>query len=85
MLQYAQGELFEILEDDKSLPESEIRRIAQQLVYALNYLHQNRIIHRDMKVARPFCLSQFTAAEHPHQQQRRGEALRLRVRACDVF
>ena len=47
--EFAQGELFEILEDDKNLPESEVRKIAQQLVNALYYLHSNRIIHRDMK------------------------------------
>lgn len=46
----AQGELFEIFEDDKSLPEDEVRKIAQQLVHALFYLHSHRIIHRDMKV-----------------------------------
>ena len=47
--EFAQGELFEILEDDQRLPEEEVRRIAKQLVKALHYLHSNRIIHRDMK------------------------------------
>lgn len=45
----AQGELFDILEDDKSLPEEVVRSIARQLVQALHYLHSQRIIHRDMK------------------------------------
>ncbi|GAB9464895.1 Ulk/fused protein kinase [Globisporangium polare] len=47
--EYAQGELFQILEDDRQLPEDEIRRIAIQLTQALHVLHSNRIIHRDMK------------------------------------
>ena len=47
--EYAQGELFEILEEDQSMPEAEIRKISMQLVSALHYLHSNRIIHRDMK------------------------------------
>ncbi|CAK4257769.1 unnamed protein product [Aphanomyces euteiches] len=47
--EYAQGELFQILEDDQQLPEDEIKKIAIQLLQALHYLHTNRIIHRDMK------------------------------------
>ena len=43
------GELFEILEDDQSLPEATVQSIAKQLVRALHYLHTNRVIHRDMK------------------------------------
>jgi serine/threonine protein kinase len=47
--EYAQGELFQILEDDHSLPEEEVQKIARQLVKALYYLHSNSIVHRDMK------------------------------------
>ena len=47
--EYAQGELYQILQDDKSLPENIVRDIAIQLVHALYYLHSHRILHRDMK------------------------------------
>ena len=49
VMEYAKGELFEVLEDDKTLPEEEVQKIAKQLICALHYLHSNRIIHRDMK------------------------------------
>lgn len=47
--EYAEGELFQVLEDDGSLPEQQVRKIACQLVKALYYLHSHRILHRDMK------------------------------------
>ncbi|CAI5723431.1 unnamed protein product [Hyaloperonospora brassicae] len=47
--EYAQGELFQVIKDERSLSECEIRRIAIQLVQALHALHSNNIIHRDIK------------------------------------
>jgi len=47
--EYADGELFGLLEDDGTLPEEQVRLIACQLVSALHYLHSHRIMHRDMK------------------------------------
>lgn len=43
------GDLFEVLTDDKTLDEATVRAIAVQLLRALRYLHEARIIHRDMK------------------------------------
>lgn len=47
--EFAYGELFEIFQDDKCLPEEEVKVIARQLTQALNYLHSQKIVHRDMK------------------------------------
>mmetsp|Transcript_4770 Transcript_4770/g.30196 ORF Transcript_4770/g.30196 Transcript_4770/m.30196 type:complete len:824 (+) Transcript_4770:115-2586(+) len=47
--EFAHGELFEVLQHDRRLKEDQVRKIARQLVKALDYLHRRRIIHRDMK------------------------------------
>ncbi|KAG8431139.1 hypothetical protein GDO86_019352 [Hymenochirus boettgeri] len=47
--EYAEGDLFQILEDDGNLSEEQVRAISSQLVSALYYLHSHRILHRDMK------------------------------------
>ena len=43
------GQLYEIIQEDKKLPEKQIKEIALQLSSALFYLHNNNIIHRDIK------------------------------------
>ena len=45
----ATGQLYEIIQEDKKLPEKQIKEIALQLTSALFYLHNNNIIHRDIK------------------------------------
>ncbi|XP_066932219.1 serine/threonine-protein kinase 36-like [Clytia hemisphaerica] len=49
VIEYAEGELFQILEDDLKIPEAQVQKIAAQLCEALYYLHSHRILHRDMK------------------------------------
>ena len=75
--EFAQGELFEILEDDKSLPETEIRSIARQLTQALYYLHSKRVIHRDMKPQNVLVGANCTGRGSDGQQE-----TWLRRRAC---
>ncbi|KAK8894062.1 serine/threonine protein kinase [Tritrichomonas musculus] len=45
----ARGDLFQIIDDNQTLPEDILKSVAAQLVSALTNLHQHRIIHRDMK------------------------------------
>lgn len=45
----ARGDLFQIIDDNQTLPEEVLKTVAAQLTSALAYLHKNKIIHRDMK------------------------------------
>jgi fused-like protein len=47
--EFAEGDLFQVLEDDKHLDVDIIKGVACQLTSALFYLHSHRILHRDMK------------------------------------
>ena len=49
MTEFAEGDLFQVLKDDRHLTEEKIQPLASQLVSALFYLHSHRILHRDMK------------------------------------
>ena len=49
VLEYARGELFEILQQERRFPEALVQNVGRQLVHALDYLHERHIIHRDMK------------------------------------
>lgn len=49
MTEFAEGDLFQVLEDDKHLDVDVVKGVACQLVSALFYLHSHRILHRDMK------------------------------------
>lgn len=45
------GDLYEVCSTKKQILSSQIRRISQQVLQALQYMHQRSIIHRDIKPA----------------------------------
>ena len=72
--EFAQGELFEILEDDKCLPEDEVCAILRQAARPSPPLPS----------LQPHHPPRHEAAKHPHRQQARRQALRLWVRQGHV-
>lgn len=44
------GEIFDHLVRNGRMAEPEARRIFRQIVLAVHYLHQQRVVHRDLKV-----------------------------------
>jgi len=44
------GEIFDHLVRNGRMAESEARRVFRQIVLAVHYLHQQRVVHRDLKV-----------------------------------
>ncbi|OHT08166.1 AGC family protein kinase [Tritrichomonas foetus] len=45
----ARGDLFQVIDDNQTLPENVLKNVAAQLVSSLAHLHELHIIHRDMK------------------------------------
>ncbi|OHT02218.1 AGC family protein kinase [Tritrichomonas foetus] len=45
----ARGDLFQVIDDNQTLPEPVLKNVAAQLVSSLAHLHSLHIIHRDMK------------------------------------
>ena len=43
------GDLFESIPARKGLPEIQVKGVARQLVNALDFLHNQRLVHRDVK------------------------------------
>lgn len=49
------GDLFSLLEREKSLPELEIKWIMTQVLSAVKYLHCKGVAHRDIKPENVLC------------------------------
>ncbi|KAF8524335.1 snf 1 [Hysterangium stoloniferum] len=49
VLEYVGGELFDFIVNNGRMPESQARRLFQQLISGVEYSHRLKIVHRDLK------------------------------------
>ncbi|EGF78552.1 hypothetical protein BATDEDRAFT_13121 [Batrachochytrium dendrobatidis JAM81] len=49
VMEYAGGELFNYIVEKGKMPESDSRRLFQQMICALEHCHKHKIVHRDLK------------------------------------
>ncbi|EPX73545.1 CAMK/CAMKL/AMPK protein kinase Ssp2 [Schizosaccharomyces octosporus yFS286] len=49
VIEYAGGELFDYIVENKRMTEDEGRRFFQQIICAIEYCHRHKIVHRDLK------------------------------------
>ncbi len=49
VMEYAGEDLSRMIEKETRLSEERVKHIAKQVLSAMLYLHENRILHRDLK------------------------------------
>ncbi|CAG8714578.1 17074_t:CDS:10, partial [Dentiscutata erythropus] len=49
VMEYARGELFNLIVEKGKMCEDEARRFFQQIICAVEYCHRHKIVHRDLK------------------------------------